>query len=159
MRQRVWPRLRKSALLSSAGSPTVAFQIMSSTKGSVNDAFISFVYVADLARSDDFYRRVLGLPLVTVQEVCRIYQVSQSGYLGICSHRPPTPRDSVILTLVRDDVEEFCVTLTERGAELEDGPRHNDRFGITHVFLRDPDGHLIEVQRFDDPAWSEPVEN
>jgi len=122
------------------------------------DAFIAFVYVAALDRSDRFYRHTLGLELVTVQEVCRIYRVSSGGFLGLCTHRPPTPADTVILTLVRDDVEEFCAALTDAGVEFDDGPRHNDRFGITHAFLRDPDGHLVEIQRFDDPQWSLPVE-
>lgn len=123
------------------------------------DAFITFVYVNDLDRSDDFYRRVLGLTLVTEQAVCRIYRASGSGYLGICAQDRPTTPDGLILTLVRDDVEGFCTDLEAAGAVFEQAPQHNDRFGITHAFLRDPDGHLIEIQRFDDPAWSDPVED
>ena len=33
-------------------------------------------------------------------------------------------------------------------------PAHNPRFGIYHLFLRDPDGHLVEIQRFDDADWA-----
>ena len=122
------------------------------------DAFIAFVYVADLDRSDRFYRHTLGLELVTVQDVCRIYRVSGDGFLGLCTHRPPTPPDTVILTLVRHDVEAFCAAVAERGAGFEVEPQHNDRFGITHAFVRDPDGHLVEIQRFDNPRWAEPVD-
>ncbi len=123
----------------------------------MNDALITFIYVDDLARSDTFYRGTLRLPLVTEQPVCRIYQVSSSGYLGVCvQDRPVTPQ-GVIITLVRDDVEAFCDELAAGGVVFERPPTHSDRFGITQAFLRDPDGHLVEVQRFDDPNWSEPI--
>lgn len=124
----------------------------------MNDAFITFVYVSDLDRSDAFYGGALGLPLVTVQPVCRIYGVSSTAYLGVCVHDRPVSPEGIILTLVRDDVDEFCSDLESRGVELEQAPAHNDRFGIHHAFVRDPDGHLIEIQRFDDPDWSRPVE-
>lgn len=121
----------------------------------MNDAFIAFVYVSDLDRSAAFYGDALGLPLVTEQPVCRIYEVSPSGYLGVCVKDRPVNPDGVILTLVRDDVEEYCAALAGRGVDIEQPPAHSDRFGITHAFLRDPDGYLVEVQRFDDPDWSE----
>lgn len=124
----------------------------------MNDALITFIYVDDLARSDVFYRATLGLQLVTVQPVCRIYRVAASGFLGVCVHdRPPTP-DGIIITLVRDDVEAFCRDLAGRGVAFEQDPTHSERFGITHAFLRDPDGHLIEIQRFDDPTWAHPAD-
>ena len=123
-----------------------------------NDAFITFIYVADLERSDMFYRNMLGLALVTVQDVCNIYRVSASGYLGLCTHRPATAPDGIILTLVRDDVESYCEALQARGVEFEQPPTHSERFGITHAFLRDPDGNLIEIQRFDDSKWAEPID-
>ena len=123
----------------------------------MNDALITFVYVDDLDRSDAFYRHGLGLELVTEQPVCRIYRVTDSGFLGVCAHDRPVTPEGVIITLVRDDVEDFCAALGARGVELEQPPAHSDRFGITHAFLRDPDGYLVEIQRFDDPTWSEPL--
>ncbi len=121
----------------------------------MTDALITFIYVDDLDRSDRFYREVLGLPLVLEQAHCRIYRVSDGGFVGVCrsGDRPTTPA-GVIITLVRDDVDEFCRELVARGVELETPPTHNPRFAIYHAFLRDPDGYLIEVQRFDDPDWS-----
>ena len=53
-------------------------------------------------------------------------------------------------------LHEFCATLEAAGVKLESGPEHSDRFGIYHAFLRDPDGYLIEIQRFDDPSWNQP---
>jgi catechol 2,3-dioxygenase-like lactoylglutathione lyase family enzyme len=121
------------------------------------DAFVSFAFVRDLDAADAFYRGRLGLDLVTDQGACRIYRVTAGGFLGLCDHRPPTPPDAVILTLVRDDVESFCESLAADGVQFEKEPSHNETFGITQAFLRDPDGNLVEIQRFDDPEWSVPI--
>ena len=131
---------------------------MASDAPALNDALVVFVYVDDLDRSSAFYHGVLGLPLVLEQAHCRLYKVAEGGFVGICQSgdRPTTP-DGVVVTLVRDDVDEFCARLVERGIELEQPPTKNERFAIYNAFLRDPDGHLIEVQRFDDPRWGEPI--
>ena len=121
----------------------------------MNDAFVTFIYVDDLEVSHGFYADTLGLELVLTQAHCRIYRVASGGFLGICrtGDRPTTPQ-GVILTLVRDDVDEYCARLAALGVTFDTEPQHNDRFAIYHAFLRDPDGYLIEVQRFDDPNWS-----
>ncbi len=122
----------------------------------MNDALITFLTVTDLNRSSAFYGEALELPLVTDQGTCRIYRVAPGGFVGICeAGQRPVSRSGVILTLVRDDVDEFCSRLADAGVTFEKEPVHNDQFGIYHAFLRDPDGHLIEVQRFDDRTWSE----
>jgi hypothetical protein len=43
--------------------------------------------------------------------------------------------------------------LKARGVALEAPPATKETFNIYHFFLRNPDGYLIEVQRFLDPAW------
>lgn len=122
----------------------------------MNDALITFLTVTDLDRSSAFYGGALDLPLAADQGTCRIYRVAQGGFVGICEAGQRTvSRSGVILTLVRDDVDEFCARLADAGVTFEKEPTHNDQFGIYHAFLRDPDGHLIEIQRFDDPSWSE----
>lgn len=125
---------------------------------SLSDALVVFLYADDIDRSSEFYHDVLGLPLVLEQAHCRLYKVSEGGYVGVCASgdRPTTP-DGIVVTLVRDDVHEFCAGLVERGIELEQPPAQNERFAIYNAFLRDPDGHLVEIQRFDDRAWSEPI--
>ena len=123
----------------------------------MNDAFITFLSVDDLERSSAFYGTTLGLDLVTDQGSCRIFRVSESGFLGICESERPVGAPGLIVTLVSDDVESFCADLVDRGVAFEHPLAHNSTFGITHAFLHDPDGHLIEIQRFDDSSWAVPT--
>lgn len=113
------------------------------------DAQITFVYVADLARSAAFYGDVLGLELVRDQGACLIYRAATAAYLGVCNHRPPDP-GGLIVTLVADDVDAWAARLSEAGYSV-DGPHANAQFALYHCFVHDPDGHLVEIQRFDDP--------
>ena len=119
------------------------------------DQQVTFLYASDLQVSRAFYENILDLPLVLDQGACRIYQVSKDGFLGICQcHEETTPaRDGVIFTLVSEDVDGCYDRLISNGAEIEAPPVQNTDFNIYHFFLRDPDGYLLEVQRFCDPAW------
>ncbi|MGI9598541.1 MAG: VOC family protein [Acidimicrobiales bacterium] len=125
----------------------------------LNDALVVFIYVDDIERASRFYGGALGLDLVLEQAHCRIYKVSAGGFVGVCAagDRPTTP-DGIVVTLVRDDVDEYCARLIAQGIELEQPPAANERFAIYNAFVRDPDGHLVEIQRFDDRAWSEPID-
>lgn len=121
------------------------------------DAQITFIQVSDLEASHDFYCNVMGFVLVTDQGACRIYRVAESAFIGICNHAGPPSPDGIMFTIVRPDVEAWCERVAERGMTFDKPPTHNERFGITQAFLQDPDGHIIEIQRFDDPAWSTPL--
>ena len=118
------------------------------------DGQITFLPASDLAASGAFYGEVLGLELVVDQGTCLIYRVTGEAFIGVCEHLEPIDGRSVIFTIVTDDVDGFCASIMANGGTLESGPEHNDRFGIYHAFIRDPDGHHIEVQRFDDAEWS-----
>ncbi len=113
------------------------------------DSQVTFVFVGDLAASAAFYGGTLGLELARDQGACLIYHVAGDAYLGFCDHRPADP-GGVILTLVADDVDEWADRLRQAGHEVE-GPHANERFALYHLFVSDPDGHLVEIQRFDQP--------
>lgn len=117
--------------------------------------FIAFLYTVDLEQADAFYRGKLRLPLVADQGTCRIYRICQHACLGLCRARPgrePSARGAII-TFVTDDVEGRYAELRNRGVAFESAPAFNPDYNITHCFLRDPDGHLLEIQRFEDPKW------
>ena len=95
-----------------------------------------------------------SLRLALDQGTCRIYQVGRESYIGFCQRENlPTPPGSensnqVIITLVTPDVDGWYQCLTERGVEFDQAPVANSTYNIYHCFLRDPNGYLVEIQRF-----------
>jgi catechol 2,3-dioxygenase-like lactoylglutathione lyase family enzyme len=118
------------------------------------DAQITFCYTRDLPGTVRFYEEVLELPLVLDQGGCRIYRTAENAYLGFCGRGDAETPAGVILTLVTDDVDAWHARLAERGVEFEREPTLNSEYGIYHCFFRDPNGYLLEIQRFDDPNWN-----
>lgn len=122
------------------------------------DDQITFLYVADLDRAAAFYEEVLGLPLVLVQPAgCRIYRTTDSAYLGLCAAREDRPPGGpgVVLCLVSQDVDGWYRKLIGGDTDCDGPPRLNPTYGIYHFYFRDPDGYLLEIQRFETTDWSE----
>jgi catechol 2,3-dioxygenase-like lactoylglutathione lyase family enzyme len=115
---------------------------------------VTFLYTRDLATVAAFYEETLGLPLALDQGSCRIYQVAAGAFLGFCQREetPAEPR-GVIITLVSDEVDAWYEQLQGQGVVFEKPPQRNETYHIYHCFLRDPDGNLVEIQHFLDPAW------
>ena len=117
------------------------------------DSHIVFLSTRDLTATAAFYEETLGLTLALDQGKCRIYQVAEKAYLGFCAKAEVTTTDSVIVTLVTQDVDGWYQRLQTLGVAFEKQPAYNPDYKIYHCFLRDPNGYLIEIQRFEDPRW------
>ena len=120
------------------------------------DSIITFLPTRDLVQTAQFYEKILNLELALDQTRCRIYRVAESGFLGFCLKDEVTPHDCVILTLVTEEVDHWQALLAEHKVPIEKGPIFNADFQIYQMFLRDPNGYLIEIQRFEDPRWRTP---
>ena len=119
------------------------------------DQQITFLYTPDLANTALFYEETIGLRLALDQGACRIYSTAPNAYLGICERIDALIDPSnVIFTLVTPDVDGWYEMLKEKGVAFEKSPSFNPRFHIYHCFLRDPNGYLIEIQRFEDTEWN-----
>lgn len=127
---------------------------------------VTFLYAADVAASRRFYEGALGLVPVHVQAggMIAIYDASHGGrgFLGVCPARGPrevaNPRTpgGVVFTFVTPDVEDWHARLVAAGADVLGPPETSAEYGITGFFFRDPDGYLLEIQRFETPAWPAP---
>ena len=119
------------------------------------DQQITFIYVKDLSLSKFFYEEILGFQLVLDQGSCRIVKTSGDAYLGYCSGRKSLRvGDSVLITLVTTQVDEWYQYLRDQDISLLDPPQLNPEYGIYHFFFTDPDGYKIEIQRFQDENWN-----
>lgn len=125
-----------------------------STNRPAIDQQITFFYTEDGPRAWAFYEQVIGLPLVLDQGGCRIYRVAGEAYVGFCHRAQKRAVDGALFTIVSNDVDDWAEYLRALGVKLEHEPRHNPAYGIYHFFFRDPDGYLVEVQRFDDAGWN-----
>jgi catechol 2,3-dioxygenase-like lactoylglutathione lyase family enzyme len=127
---------------------------------------VTFLYTNDPARSFAFYENVMRLPLVLDQGQARIYRTGGDAFLGVCKtsevqQGPAGDRKpgGVIFTLVcrtQAEVDVWHAYLTGRGVAFEKAPAQNAHYNIYNCFFRDPDGYLLEIQAFLDPAWPQP---
>ena len=128
---------------------------------------VTFLYSNAPARSFAFYEDVVGLQLVLDQGAARIYRTGRDAFLGICqasSVQPGPIADrtpgGVIFTFVcrtREEVDVWHGYLSGRGVAFEKPPALNQAYNIYNCFFRDPDGYLLEIQAFLDPAWPQPA--
>jgi len=114
---------------------------------------ITFLKTKDIDKTIHFYTQMMGFKLVLDQSTCRIFKICPNCYLGFCKTDGDTGSEEVIITIEIDDVDGFCRQLEEKGVKIEVRPRFNERYQIYQMFIRDPNGYLIEVQRFLDPRW------
>lgn len=128
---------------------------------------VTFLYTNDTERSFAFYEDVVGLQLILDQGPARIYRTGGDAYLGICEtsevqQGPVADRKpgGVIFTFVcrtQPEVDVWHGYLASRGVAFEKLPALNKRHNIYNCFFRDPDGYLLEIQAFLDPAWPKPA--
>lgn len=127
---------------------------------------VTFLYTSDINRAAAFWGNTLGLPMALTQrppgadmDLARIYAVSSSAFIGVVmvdtksKNDAGVVKDGVVVTLVSSKVDEWAERLKAQNIPIEKGPILNERYNIYHIFFRDPDGHLIEIQEFKDPLW------
>ena len=114
------------------------------------DGQITWVYCNDLDTTCAFYADDLGLTLWRDAGAARIYRITDGALIGVCQtfeDRVIEPRGGMI-TLLTDDVDGWYARLKSRGAELRGTPADLPQFGIYSFFCKDPNGYVIEIQRF-----------
>jgi len=114
---------------------------------------IFFLQTSDLEKTAVFYDDILGFELVLDQESCRIFRICENAYIGFCITESSTGSQEVILTIEMEDVDGFCEHLESKGIIIEIRPRLNERYQIYQMFIRDPNGYRIEIQKFLNPDW------
>lgn len=119
------------------------------------DDCITFCPTADLRATTHFYHGLLGLEVALEQPGCTIFRVRGHACIGFCERagETVTPQPGLMLTLVTEDVDGWHARLIAHGVPIDRPPTWNERYRIYHLFARDPNGYVIEIQRFGDPAW------
>lgn len=115
-------------------------------------AQVTFLPTADLDATTAFYEGVLGLRLARDQGLCRVYATGAGAFVGFCDRGYAIPVEyRVVVTLLVDDVHAAYAAVVAAGGASERAPAHSEQFRCTSCFFRDPNGYLVELQRFDEP--------
>ena len=115
---------------------------------------------ADLERCLDFYTRVLGMSLerygggrIALTFGAHKLNVHPPGFVASIRARVPTPGSLDLCFLADRPITDVVAKLESCGVAIEEGPvvRTGARGAIRSVYVRDPDGNLVEI--------SEPLEH
>ena len=108
----------------------------------------------DLDRCVDFYTRVLGMRLehygegrIALRFGDHKFNVHPPGFEAGIKARTPTPGSLDLCFLADRPLDQVIAHLKASRIAIEEGPvkRTGARFTIRSVYVRDPDGNLIEI--------------
>lgn len=112
------------------------------------------ITTADLERCLDFYTRVLGMQSerygagrIALRFGDHKFNVHPPGFDAGIKARVPTPGSLDLCFLADVPLSEVIARLQAHGVTIEEGPieRTGARFTIRSVYVRDPDGNLVEI--------------
>lgn len=120
---------------------------------------ITFLYFKDLVEPSRFFEEILKLKKVEDQGFARIYQTSAKAFLGIVDEkhghcRAPVREQSVLITLVVDDVRGWYNYLKSMGIHIEVEPAFEAKANVECFFFEGPGGYVFEIQKFLNPEVS-----
>jgi len=112
------------------------------------------INTANLERCLEFYVNALGMQLerfgsgrLALRFGDHKFNVHPPGFDAGIKARVPTPGSLDLCFLAAIPLEEVMTRLRAHGIPIEEGPieRTGARFAIRSVYVRDPDGNLIEI--------------
>jgi catechol 2,3-dioxygenase-like lactoylglutathione lyase family enzyme len=108
------------------------------------------LWAEDVHRTADFYRDVLGLPLLMIDRGRPHFDLG-GAYLVILPGRPDKPEDSrrtrfPVLAFAVDNIEAVVHQLKSQGVEMPWGIEEDS--DSRWVMFNDPGGNLLEIAQF-----------
>lgn len=114
------------------------------------DKMIAFIYYKDLDKGIDFYENVLGFSRIIDQGWCKIYQISDSGYLGIVDEKKGMQNwhaDKTVQICIRvPDVASWYEYCREQGLKNMSQMFISEELKIKAFVFDDPEGYQVEFQ-------------
>lgn len=116
--------------------------------------------VADFEKTFRFYREIVGLPTTYPPDAAGPYAEFELGgdkylglfdralmleALGLPADAERSPDDHAVLCISVDDVDEEARRLEQLGVELAAAPADHEPWEMRTVYVRDPDGNLVEL--------------
>lgn len=143
------PRLNNSPTITAPAS-----QKNTVPKGLGFNATITWLYYKDMPLMEQFYEQTLGLSLIADQGWAKIYQSSNSGYIGLVDERRGmhnhTEKKAVNVSFILKDLDGWFKFASEnksfelRSSEIGIGPENKYRAFVGF----DPEGYYMEFDTF-----------
>jgi catechol 2,3-dioxygenase-like lactoylglutathione lyase family enzyme len=143
------PRLNNSPTITAPAS-----QKNTVPKGLGFNATITWLYYKDMPLMEQFYEQTLGLSLIADQGWAKIYQSSNSGYIGLVDERRGmhnhTEKKAVNVSFILKDLDGWFKFTSEnksfelRSSEIGIGPENKYRAFVGF----DPEGYYMEFDTF-----------
>jgi catechol 2,3-dioxygenase-like lactoylglutathione lyase family enzyme len=120
--------------------------------------------VADVDRAVEFYEKILGMEVVSfpgdrraVRFGHQTIKLHASNELVDPTPTHPVPGSASLCFVTENAISEVQEHLRANEVRIEEGPvaRTGALGPITSLYLRDPDGNLIEVAKYDVPEFEE----
>ena len=105
------------------------------------------IRVKDLAKSEVFYREILGLEVGVRDERRRWLFLRAGGQAGVVvlqEDRGMWPTQHFAFTVEDVDIEAAATALRQQGVGVE-GPVYHEWMPAKSVYFSDPDGHDLEL--------------
>lgn len=116
------------------------------------EGLITFLYYNDLEKAASFYEDVMGFEPTVNQGWAKIYRVTDGAHIGVVDEKRGYHRASaakpVMVTLVVSDVDAWYRHLRDKGVETLNEPHDIEELGLRAFLLEDPEGYVIEIQKF-----------
>jgi len=115
------------------------------------EKLITFIYYKDLDKGIDFYGRTLGFPLEIDQGWCKIYRISEAGYVGVVDEsrgmHKSHPVKPVQICLRVPNVDQWYAFCREQGFAGLSELFESRELKIKAFVFDDPEGYQIEIQQ------------
>ncbi len=102
------------------------------------------LYATDVARSIEFYTRMLGFKLLEEQAPYYARLQSPDSKTTLALHKVEPGARGFRLYFETDKLDKLYAELQKRGVQFDREPR-DEVWGWRHSYLRDPDGHEISL--------------
>lgn len=118
----------------------------------IANGLITFLYYNDLEEASTFYQNIMGFELSTDQKWAKIFKVAENAYIGCVDgnvgYHKPSYEKPVMLTIVVDDPDEWYKHFQDNGVKTLNEPHDNKELNLRIFLLEDPEGYVIEIQKF-----------
>lgn len=116
---------------------------------------LTFFYYKDLQKAADFYEKIMGFQLIQDQKWAKVFKVRDNAYMGCVDgnvgYHKYSDTKPVMLTVIVDDPDAWYEHFKENGVETINEPHDDKELNLRIFLLHDPEGYVIEIQKFYEP--------